>query len=313
MNIEEFLWEQKYRPTTLSECLFPARLTNTFQTFVDQKGIPNLLLCGGPGIGKTTVARCMVADIGAASMMVNASLHKHIDMLRTDIQEYASTVSFLGGRKYVILDEADSMSAAQFQPALRAFMEEFSRHCGFIATANYPSKFIEPLLSRFTKIDFAISAADVGEMAPRIMAHLYRILQKEGIETDRKALGPFVKKWFPDMRRMLAEAQYYATRTGKFDAGILVAVNSSVGDIVDIIRRKKYTEATEYVLASNFCEGPEFYTALFDARNQFIKKEAIPEFIDILADFQYKETFVANKRINTLAMIANLMARLQFQ
>jgi replication factor C small subunit len=313
MDETQFIWSERYRPTTLSECIFPERLTATFKGFVEQGGIPNLLLCGGPGVGKTTVAKCMINDIGANHMMINASLWKQIDILRTDIQEYASTVSLLGGRKYVILDELDATSSAQFQPALRAFMDEFSKYCGFIATANYPSKLIEPLLSRFTKIDFTVTGNDATEMAPRIMAHLYRILVLEGVQVDKKVLVPFVKKWFPDIRRMLSEMQYYALKTGQFDAGILVAVNSSVGDLVEIIKRKKYTEATEHVLASNLCEGPEFYTALFDARNSFVKKESVPEFIDILADYQYKENFVANKKINTLAMIANLMARLQFQ
>lgn len=307
MKAEHFVWTEKYRPKTLDDCILPTELKKYFQSFKDAGNLPNLILYGGPGTGKTTTAMAILNDIGCNYQKINASMHGNIDTLRTEIHNYAMTVSLVGGRKYVILDEADHLNSSTTQPALRAFMEEFAKSCGFILTANFPEKIIEPLRSRCTELHFNLGKKDLKTLGPVYARKLVQVLNIEKVEFEEKALIAYVMKKFPDLRNTLGSLQTYAMKNGKIDSGILAKEISDIDPLIQAIKTKNYDDATKWVLSSDI-EGAQLYQALFDNRQNIVKNTAIPEFIAILADFQYKDSFVANKAINTLAMIATLMA-----
>src|SRR6056300_777699 len=210
------LWVEKYRPSKISECILTDDLKKTFQTFVDEGHIPNLLLSGGPGVGKTTVAKAMLEELGATYMMINGSEESGIDVLRNKIKNFASTVSMDGNRKFVILDEADYLNPQSTQPALRGFIEEFHKNCGFILTCNFKNRIIAPLQSRCSVVDFTIPKSEITEMAAEFYKRCKEILKIENVEFDNQVVAEVVKKYFPDNRRILNELQRYGTG-GKID------------------------------------------------------------------------------------------------
>ena len=219
--MEKFLWVEKYRPTTVDECILPSNLKQTFKEFVKQKTIPNLILSGGAGVGKTTIAKAMINEIGATSMMINGSEESGIDILRTKIKNFASTSSLEGGRKYLILDESDYLNPQSTQPALRGFMEEFHKNCGFILTCNYKNRLIQPLHSRCSGVDFKIPKEERPQLATAFFKRVKSILEQEGIKHDDKVILELITKYFPDWRRTLNELQKYSV-SGQIDSGILV-------------------------------------------------------------------------------------------
>jgi DNA polymerase III delta prime subunit len=218
--VDNPLWVEKYRPKTVAECVLPRQLKATFQKMVDQREVQNCILLGRGGVGKTTVARAMLDELDADHMVINGSLHGNIDTLRTTIMDFASSVSFSGGRKYVILDEADYLNPQSTQPALRNFIEEFSRNCGFILTANFQHKIIEPLWSRCPPVKFDFPKAERPQLAGEFMERVTGVLDAEGVKYDPKAVVELVKRFFPDFRRVLGELQRYSVH-GEIDAGIL--------------------------------------------------------------------------------------------
>ena len=245
--MDNFLWVEKYRPRTIAETVLPASLKATFQQFVDQKNIPNLLLSGPAGVGKTTVARAMLEELECDYIVINGSMNGNIDTLRNEILNFASSVSFTGGRKYVILDEADYLNANSTQPALRNFMEEFSANCGFILTCNFKNRIIAPLHSRCSVVDFAVGKEDRPKMAAQFMKRALDILQREGVEFDKAVVATLIQKHFPDWRRVLNELQRYSS-TGKIDSGILADLReTSIADLVQLMRDKNYTGMRKWV------------------------------------------------------------------
>ncbi len=208
--LEEFLWVEKYRPKTIRDTILPESLKQTFQEFVSQGNIPNLLLSGSAGCGKTTVARAMLEELGCDYIVINGSLNGNIDTLRNEIMQFASSVSLMGGRKYVILDEADYLNPNSTQPALRNFMEEFSRNCGFILTCNFKNRIIEPLHSRCSVVDFKITKKDLPSLAAQMMKRIQHILDTEGVEYDKSAVAEVLKQHLPDWRRTINELQRYS-------------------------------------------------------------------------------------------------------
>ena len=305
----EFLWVEKYRPKTVQDTILPAELKATFQQFVDQKNVPNLLLTGRAGIGKTTIAKAMLEEIGADYIVINGSMNGNIDTLRNEIANFASSISFTGGRKYVILDEADYLNANSTQPALRNFMEEFSNNCGFILTCNFKNRIIEPLHSRCSVVEFAIPNAEKPKMAALFFKRTCNILEKECVAFDQKAVAEFIQLYFPDWRRCLNELQRYAS-TGKIDAGILANKNDeNINTLIGFMKEKKFTELRKWVAENTDIDSSILYRQLYDVLPKKLKStQSLASAIIILAEYQYKEAFVANSEINRVAALVTLMA-----
>ena len=247
MMNDHFLWVEKYRPKTIQDTVLSADLKQTFQQFVDDKVVPNLLLTGRAGTGKTTVARAMLEELGCDYIIINGSMNGNIDTLRNDISNFASSVSLSGGRKYVILDEADYLNPNSTQPALRNFMEEFSKNCGFILTCNFRNRIIEPLHSRCSVIEFKIPNKDKPKLAANFFKRVLSILEQENVEAEPKAVAAILERHFPDFRRTLNELQRYGA-TGKIDSGILVNVQeTSLKELISFMKTKDFTNVRKWV------------------------------------------------------------------
>ena len=305
--LEEFLWVEKYRPKTIADTILPADLKQTFQQFVDQKNIPNLLLSGTAGVGKTTVARAMLEELECDYIMINGSMNGNIDTLRNEILNFASTVSFSGRRKYVILDEADYLNANSTQPALRNFMEEFSRNCGFILTCNFKNRIIEPLHSRCSVIDFKISKSDMAKLAGNFFKRTTGILAAEGIEYDKAVVAEIIQKHFPDWRRVLNELQRYSA-TGKIDSGILTNMTeSSIKELINLMKDKNFTEVRKWVKDNTDTDVNVLYNKFYEIASEHFDKRVIPSLIILIAKYQYQNAFSANSEINFTAFLAEIM------
>jgi len=310
---EQFLWVEKYRPKTINDTILSANLKAVFQQFVEQGEIPNLILTGKAGVGKTTVARAMLEQLGCDYIVINGSLNAGIDILRNEITNFASSVSFSGGRKYVILDEADYLSAEKVQPALRNFMEEFSKNCGFILTCNFKNRIIEPLHSRCSVIDFDISNSEKAKLAKKFMVRVENILRNENIEFDTQVVAEIIMKYFPDWRRVLNELQRYSA-TGKIDSGILA--NSKeiiINELVKMIKEKDYTAVRKWVGQNSDMDHNTFFRVIYDKLLLELQPNCIPAVVVSLAEYQYKSAFVVDQEINTAAFLAELMITCNFK
>ncbi len=311
--LEHLLFTEKYRPKTIAECILPDRLKTPFQEYVNQNNIPNLLLSGGAGVGKTTVAKAMCEEIGCDVMVINGSDEgRLIDTFRTKIKNFASSMSLAGGRKVVIIDEADYCNAESVQPALRNFIEEFAGNCSFIFTCNYKNKLIDPLHSRWAVIDFALKNGEKAQMASAFMKRVQLVLQSENVEYDDKVIAELIKKHFPDFRRVINELQRYS-QLGKIDIGILSQISDvTINDIIKYIKEKDFGAIRKWV-ASNDIDATAFYRKLYDNLYEVLKPQSIPQAVLILADYQYKGAFVADQEINTVACLTELMVGCEFK
>lgn len=311
--MKDFLWVEKYRPKTVQETILPDSLKKTFQQFVDQQEIPNLILAGGPGVGKTTIARAMLDQLECDYIIINGSLKGNIDTLRNDIQQFASSVSFTGGRKYVILDEADYLNPQSTQPALRNFMEEFSKNCGFILTCNFKNRIIDPLHSRCSVIDFKIPKTSRAQMAAEFFTRCKTILDQENVPYDQKTLAEVVKKHFPDSRRVLNELQRYSA-TGSIDTGILVNMSDeNFGSLVKHMKDKSFTNVRKWVGENIDNEPTAVFRRFYDQASERMKPQSVPQLVLILADYQYKHAFAADQEINLVACLTEIMMACEWQ
>ena len=311
--METYLWVEKYRPTTVDDCILPSELKTTFSEFVKDKHIPNLILSGGPGIGKTTIAKAMLDEIGSTSMMINGSEESGIDVLRTKIKNFASTVSLEGGRKYIILDEADYLNPQSTQPALRGFMEEFHKNCGFILTCNYKNRLIEPLHSRCSVIDFVIPKAQKPDLARTFFDRIKKILQKENIKYDSKVVAELLNKYFPDWRRVLNELQRYSI-SGQIDSGILVNLSEvSINELMQALKNKEFTTVRKWIVHNLDNDPIRIYRLIYDSLYDCLDHSTIPHAVLVLAEYSYKSAFVADQEINMLACMTELMGQVKFK
>lgn len=310
--MEHLLWTEKYRPKKIDDCILPERLKKPFQEYVNQSNIPNLLLSGGAGVGKTTVAKAMCEEIGCDVMVINGSDEgRLIDTFRTKIKNFASSMSLAGGRKVVIIDEADYCNAESVQPALRNFIEEFAGNCSFIFTCNYKNKLIDPLHSRCAVIDFALKNGEKAQMASAFMKRVQSVLQSENVEYDDKVVAELIKKHFPDFRRVINELQRYS-QFGKIDTGILAQIGDvSLKEIVKHITEKDFTAIRKWVGTTEI-DGNTLYRKLYDSLYDVMKPNSIPKAVLILADYQYKQAFVADQEINMVACLTELMVECEF-
>ena len=311
--METFLWVEKYRPTNIDDCILPDNLKTTFSEFVKDKHIPNLILSGGPGVGKTTVAKAMLDEIGATYMMINGSEESGIDVLRTKIKNFASTVSLEGGRKYIILDEADYLNAQSTQPALRGFMEEFHKNCGFILTCNYKNRLIPPLHSRCSVIDFIVPNNEKPKLATNFFARIQEILGKENIEFDTKAVAELLNKHFPDWRRVLNELQRYSV-SGKIDAGILVHLSEAdINELIKSLKEREFTNVRKWIVNNLDNDPVRIFRRVYDSLYDHLDPSTIPHAVVIIAEYQHKAAFVSDHEINLLACMTELMGQVKFK
>lgn len=311
--MEQYLWVEKYRPKTISDCILPDSLKQTFQEFVNQENIPNLLLTGGPGVGKTTVAKAMLEELGADYIVINGSMNGNIDTLRNEIKDFASTMSFTNKRKYVILDEADYLNPQSTQPALRNFMEEFSKNCGFILTCNFKNRIIEPLHSRCSVVEFSIPKTERPKVASHFFKRILNILDSENVEYDSKVVAKMVEGHFPDFRRVINELQRYSA-TGKIDTGVLANTgDTSVEELVGYLKLKSFTEMRKWVAQNSDIDTTSTLRKLYDFANEKMKPHSIAQLVLILADYQYKAAFVADQEINLVACMTEIMASCEFK
>jgi DNA polymerase III delta prime subunit len=313
MMREEFLWVEKYRPHKIADCVLPDNLKTTFQQFVDDGNIPNLLLSGTAGVGKTTVARAMLDEIDADYIIINGSMNGNIDTLRNDIRNFAATVSFGGGRKYVILDESDYLNANSTQPALRNFMEEFSSNCGFILTCNFVNRIIDPLHSRCSVIEFKIGAKEKATLAKEFLSRACGILDQENVTYDKKVLAEVIMKHFPDWRRVLNELQRYGV-SGNIDSGILASVdNVEIKELVKYLKAREFENMRKWVGLNASMDVNVLFRRLYDAASTILKPESIPALVLALADYQYKAAFVVDQEINMSACMTQIMMDCEFK
>jgi DNA polymerase III delta prime subunit len=305
---EEFLWVEKYRPKNVDDTILPDNLKSTFKTFVEQGNIPNLLLTGSAGVGKTTIAKAMLEELNADYIVLNGSNEgRRIDDFRNSISTFATTVSFGGGRKYIIIDEADYLNAESVQPMLRNFMEEFSKNCGFIFTCNFVSKIIDPLHSRCSVVEFKMPKKDMPKLAGQFFKRVETILERENVEFDKKVVAEVVMKHFPDNRRVLNELQRYSA-TGRIDAGILT--NQSDADLkalMDALKNKEFSVVRKWVGQNIDGDTAPFFRKLYEKISEYAAPSSIPQIVVTLADYQYKAAFAADQEINTMALLTELM------
>ena len=311
--MQEFLWVEKYRPNTLSDCILPDELKNTFQEFVNQQNIPNLLLSGSAGVGKTTVAKAMLEELGADYIVVNGSLHGNIDTLRTEIMNFATTVSFSEGRKYVILDEADYLNPQSTQPALRNFMEEYSKNCGFILTCNFKNRIIEPLQSRCSVIDFLFPKKLAPSLAGSFFQRVKTILDQEQVKYDEKVLAEIIQRHFPDWRRVLNELQRYSV-SGIIDIGILSnSSQNAFKSLISLLKGKQFGDMRKWVAQNIDSDPTSIMRQLYDHSSDVVKSSSIPQLVLLIGDYQYKSAFVADQEVNLVAFLTQVMAEVEFK
>ena len=293
--MNEILWVEKYRPQTITDAILPFELKQTFQQFVDNKHCPNLLLSGSAGCGKTTVAKAMLEELGCTYMMINGSEESGIDVLRNKIKNFASTVSMDGNRKYVILDEADYLNPQSTQPALRGFIEEFSKNCGFILTCNFKNRIIEPLHSRCSSIEFRIPNEEKPQLAMDFMNRCEVILNNEQIHYDKKVVASLIQKFFPDWRRVLNELQRYSA-SGKIDAGILVNLSeNSIKELLTFLKGNAFTNVRRWIVHNLANDPSHIHCRVYDSLYDSLVPSTIPHAVVILADYSYKSAFVADQ------------------
>ena len=310
--MENLLWVEEYRPKNIDDCILPESIKKTFKEFVKNKELPNLLLSGGAGVGKTTVARALCKELNADYMLINGSEESGIDVLRTKIKSFASTVSLSGGQKVVILDEADYLNPQSTQPALRGFIEEFHNNCRFIFTCNFKNRIIEPLHSRCSVIEFKING-ERKQLAGQLLDRCAVILKEQNIEYEGKVVAELIIKHFPDNRRVLNELQRYSV-SGKIDSGILVNLSEvSMKELALHLKEKEFTKVRKWVVDNIDNDPTKIFRKIYDNLYIYLDPTTIPAAVIIIGEYQYKSAFVADQEINLLACLTEMMTQCRFK
>ena len=309
----DFLWVEQYRPKTIEDCILPESLKTLFSSFVKKGELSNLLFSGTPGIGKTTVAKALCEELNCDWIMINGSEEGGIDVLRNKIKNFASTVSLSGGKKVVILDEADYLNPQSTQPALRGFVEEFHKNCRFILTCNFKNRIIEPLHSRFSNIEFKVNPKDKPKLASRLFERAIFILKEKNISYEDKVLVELITKHFPDFRKLINELQRYSV-SGSIDAGILVNVSDeNLKTLITHLKNKEFSDMRKWVVNNLDNDPVKIFRKIYDTLYYNLEPSTIPHAVLIIADYQYKSAFVADQEINLVACLTELMSQVKFK
>ena len=308
---QEFLFVEKYRPKTIQDCILPKDLKATFQEIVSKGELPNMMFTGSAGVGKTTVARALCNELDLDYMLINGSEDGNIDTLRGKIKQFASTISLHGGQKVVILDEADYLNPQSTQPALRGFIEEFSGNCRFILTCNFKNRIIDPLHSRCSIYEFNLG--NKAKMAQAFMSRLQFILDSEHIIYDNAVIAELIMKYIPDWRRVINECQRYGM-SGHIDTGILVTLSeSSIKELMQDLKTKNFKKMRKWVTDNIDVESTKLFRMIYDNMSEYVEPSSIPQLVLILADYSYKDSFVADHELNVVACMTEIMSQINFK
>jgi DNA polymerase III delta prime subunit len=313
---EQMLWVEKYRPHKVEDCILPENLKTTFQEYVNRKEIPNLLLAGSAGVGKTTIAKALCEEVGCDYIVINGSDEgRLIETFRTKIKNYASSMSLSGGRKVVIIDEADYTNAESVQPALRNFMEEFAHNCSFILTCNFKNRIIAPLHSRCSVVDFKIQNGQKAKMATQFFKRVEWILEQEKVAYEKEVVASVITKHFPDNRRILNELQRYASNSSRvIDKGILASISeANMSALIKAVKERDFGSARKWVTNNLDNDPNSILRSIYDSLYDFLKPDSIPPAVLILSKYQYQSAFVADQEINMMACLTEFMVECEFK
>jgi DNA polymerase III delta prime subunit len=310
---EQMLWCEKYRPEKIADCVLPESIKSTFQEFANQGKIPNLLIAGSAGVGKTTIAKALCKEVGCDYIIINGSDENGIDVLRGKIKNYASSVSLSGGRKVIIIDEADYLNANSLQPALRNAIEEFSINCSFIFTCNYKNRIIEPLHSRCSVVDVKIAKEDKQKLMGRFLKRVCFILDQENVTYNKEVVAQVVAKYYPDNRRVLNELQRYSMG-GVIDAGLLAQVSDvNITPLIKAMKEKDFINVRKWVIDNLDNDSHTIYRKLYDNMNEILKPSSVPPLVLLIGKYQYQTAFVVDHEINLMAFFTECMVDLEFK
>lgn len=304
--MEHLIWCEKYRPKKVSECILPERIKKTFQAYADKKQIPHMLLHGTPGTGKTSIAKALCDDVGCEWMMINGKEENGIDVLRTKIRSFASTISLVGGRKVIIIDEADNMTTS-LQEGMKSAIEEFSKNCSFILTCNNKQRILEAIHSRCPAIEFKLVNGEKAKMAAELMKSIENILTLENVTFDKQTLAALITKYFPDFRRTINELQRYS-QSGTIDAGILTQlVNIDLKDLIVFLKDKDFNKVQKWCKSNSDNDPNSIYRLIYNALAEFLVPISVPQIILTIAKYQYQAAFAADSEIQLLACLVEIM------